>query len=96
MISPGTAQSDYSADASTDSSVTVDLTELAITEPHKWCSIVAALEVPREFEPPTVSPSQLVLLQSNPETAHWGFSKRLSYETAPPLSQQAGIDFVLE
>jgi hypothetical protein len=80
----------------TSPSITVDLTELSIIEPEKWCSETAALEVPRRYELPFVSPAQLVAEQNNPATAHWGSSRRQQYVSAPPLSQQAGIDFVLE
>jgi hypothetical protein len=86
----------FHAGLDTRPSIIVNLTELSAIEPLKWCSATAALEVPRRYELPNVSLAQLVAEQNNPATAHWGSSPRQQYVSAPPLSQQAGIDFVLE
>jgi hypothetical protein len=77
-------------------SVTIDLTELSVIEPEKWCSVTAAMDVPIPFEVPTIVPAQ-------PSShGHISPSHTLregsvgNYGLAPALSPQAAIDFVLE
>ena len=76
-------------------SVTIDLTELSVIEPEKWCSVTAALEETRPFELPTITPAQLTQYGD-------GFHDSLrpgsvgNYGDFPALSPQAAIDFVLE
>lgn len=77
-------------------SVTVDLTELNAIEAEEWCSVTAAMEDRIPFEAPTALPSLALICGdvNPPRTLREGSVG--NYGSAPALSPQAAIDFVLE
>lgn len=81
---------------SSATSVTIDLTELNVIEPEKWCSVTAAMEETRPFEIPTISPAQLSEYETNGVMSTLRQGSVGNYGAFPALSPQAAIDFVLE
>lgn len=92
----GTPSPHSGDDSSSSNSVTIDLTEMLNIEAQGWCSVTAALENPKLFEPPTISPSQLM------DEPFYDTDRTLrnkspgNYGRSPAFSPQAAIDFVLE
>lgn len=81
---------------SSATSVTIDLTELSVIEPEKWCSVTAAMEETRPFEIPTVSLPQLSGFDDQALSSTLRAGSVGNYGDSPALSPQAAIDFVLE
>jgi hypothetical protein len=69
---------------------------MSAIEPERWCSVTAAMEEIRPYEPRTISPWQLSGEINDPIPATLREGSVGNYGTSPALSPQAAIDFVLE